>query len=212
MAEDAKPGETAGATTQRVEHQEVEHQTIHDPAARTDTIAGTGAQVQKDEQAPTDRPRNDGPAGGQPVGLRDRDTPSPQPIEGAPIQQGTPTAGLSQSPGLRELPDSQVPGLAGGGMVSHVFGPGQSPVDPIAAGLDTGYNPLTRAENRVITQTGTLGAGARPSTYAHIGGEPVPQAGPSDHANVPAVSDEEAGRAPGPNSAGGDAATINPHE
>ena len=39
--------------------------------------------------------------------------------------------------------------------MAHVFGPGQSAVDPIAAGLDPNYRPLTRAENRMITRTDT---------------------------------------------------------
>ena len=137
----------------------------------------------------------------------DQPQPLPQPIEGSPVQAGEPIPGLSYSPGLRELPDSQVPGLGNGGMVSHVFGPGQAPVDPIAAGLDTQYNPLTRAENRMITQTGTIGAGPRPSTYAGKPGD-IPQAGPADHMVVKAASDVEAGRAPGPNSTGGDAPEI----
>ena len=62
--------------------------------------------------------------------------------------RGTPTPGLSQSPGLRPLDDSPVPGASR----SHVIGPQQSAVDPVLAGLDTGYNPLTRAEDRVITR------------------------------------------------------------
>jgi hypothetical protein len=126
-------------------------------------------------------------------------------MAGATVQQSVRTPGLTQAPGLRELPDSKVPGLAGGGEVSHVFGPGQTPVDPIAAGLDLGYNPLTRSEDRLITQTGTIGAGARPSTYLDKGGKPIPQAGPSDHANVPAPSDAVAADSPGPNSTGGPA-------
>lgn len=123
-----------------------------------------------------------------PGDLADAAAPPLVPMAGAPVQKGAPTAGLSASPGLRPL-DSQVPGLPGGGMVNHVSGPGQSPVDPIAAGLDLNYNPLTAAEDRLITQTGTHGAGARPSTYNHIPGDPPPQAGVSDHSNVPAPSD-----------------------
>ena len=137
----------------------------------------------------------------------DQAMPLAQPIPGAPVQAGEPIPGLSFSPGLRELPNSQVPGLGNGGMVSHVFGPGQAPVDPIAAGLDTQYNPLTRAENRMITQTGVIGAGPRPMTYAGKPGD-IAQAGPADHRVVKAASDIEAGRAPGPNSTGGDAPEI----
>ena len=120
-------------------------------------------------------------------------------IAGMSGPEGTPTPGLSQSPGLREVPDSKVPALAGGGMVSHVQGPGQAAVDPIAAGLDTGFSPQTRAENRAITQTGELAAGPRPTTYAQVGGDAVPQAGPADGATVPAKSDADAAQAPGPN-------------
>ncbi len=111
-------------------------------------------------------------------------------LAGATQQAGTPTPGLSQSPGLRELPNSQVPGLAGGGMISHVAGPGQAPVDPVAAGLDMGYDPLTRSEDRMISQTGTIGAGQRPSTYVEKGGVAVPQAGVSDHSIVAAPRDK----------------------
>ncbi len=62
--------------------------------------------------------------------------------------RGSPTPGLSQSPGLRDLVDSPVPGANR----SHVIGPQQSAVDPVLAGLDTGYKPMTRAEDRVITR------------------------------------------------------------
>ena len=126
------------------------------------------------------------------------------PLPGGPEPRpGAPTAGLSQSPGLRTLP-SQVPSGAGGAMVNHVMGPGQSPVDPIAAGLDTGYDPMTRAENRLITLTGTIGSGNPPSTHL---GHDLP--GPiSDMSHVPAVPDAEAQVSPGPNSAGGDAPSV----
>jgi hypothetical protein len=124
--------------------------------------------------------------------------------------KGEPTAGLSQSPGLRELPDSKVPGMGDGTLVSHVFGPGQTPVDPVAAGLDTGFDPLTRSSDRIITQTGTLGAGQRPSTYLQHGGALIPQAGPADHANVAAATDELAASSPGPNSTGGPAPKEQP--
>jgi hypothetical protein len=120
-------------------------------------------------------------------------TPPFTTMAGAPVQQGTPTPGLSQAPGLRELPNSTVPGLPGGATVSHVAGPTQAPVDPIAAGLDIDYHPMSTAENRVITQTGTVGAGARPSTYV---GQ-VAQAGAADHANVPAPSDPVTSGGPG---------------
>ena len=111
----------------------------------------------------------------------------------------SPTPGLTQSPGLREVPNSQVPAMADGTMVSHVMGPGQAPVDPIAAGLDTGHNPQTRAENRVVTQTGVIAAGPRPSTYVEKGAL-VAQAAPADGAHVQAPADVEAEASPGPNS------------
>jgi hypothetical protein len=111
-----------------------------------------------------------------------------------------PTPGLSQSPGLREVPNSQVPAMADGTMISHVFGPGQAAVDPIAAGLDTKHQPLTRNENRVITQTGEFAAGPRPSTYVGKGVD-VPQAGPADHSEVPAPADSAAAHEPGPTGA-----------
>lgn len=64
-----------------------------------------------------------------------RDQPAPQP-------------GMSLSPGLRPLENSRVPNVDR----SHVVGPQQSAVDPVLAGLDTAHNPLTRAEDRVITR------------------------------------------------------------
>ena len=62
--------------------------------------------------------------------------------------QPAPTPGMSLSPGLREVDNSPIPGVDR----SHVFGPQQSAVDPVLAGLDTNHNPLTRAEDRVITR------------------------------------------------------------
>lgn len=121
-------------------------------------------------------------------------------MTGAAEPVGTPTPGLSFAAELRELENSQVPGLAGGGMVSHVVGPGQAPVDPIAAGLDTNFRPVVRDAARMITHTGTIGAGARPSTYAHTGNLEVPQAAPADGEHEPAVPSEEAAKSPGPNS------------
>jgi hypothetical protein len=47
------------------------------------------------------------------------------------------TLGLSQSPGLVPIEGSKVRGLLGATVVNHVQGPGQAPVDPVAAGLDT---------------------------------------------------------------------------
>ena len=94
--------------------------------------------------------------------------------------QGVPDPRLSQSPGLVVVKDSQVPGLGNGGMISHVEGPGQAPVDPVAAGLDTGYDPGIRHAQRAVTQTGTIGAGNRPSTYAEKpDGSAVQQAAPA---------------------------------
>ena len=106
--------------------------------------------------------------------------------------EGVPDPRLSQSPGLVKLKDSEVPGLGNGGMISHVMGPGQAPVDPVAAGLDTGYDPGTKAGQRAMTQTGTLGAGPRPSTYAEKpDGQAVQQAAPADNQLVAPKPPEE---------------------
>ena len=95
-------------------------------------------------------------------------------LEGA---QGVPDPRLSQSPGLQKIVGSEAPSLASGAMVNHVMGPGQNPVDPIAAGLDVNYSPKLREQMRAPTQTGILGAGNRPSTYAEkTDGAQVPQA------------------------------------
>ncbi len=63
--------------------------------------------------------------------------------------------GLSHTPGLSEVPDSKVPFAEH----SHVHGPQQAAVDPVAAGLDTRHLPFNRAENRVIDRTGEIGSG-----------------------------------------------------
>ena len=94
------------------------------------------------------------------------------------------------------MPDSSAPATAAGDAVAHVFGPQQAACDPVAAGLDTKHNPMTRAENRMISQTGTLASGNRPTTYVEKG-QDMPQA-VSDHSLVPAKTDEESGEAPGP--------------
>jgi hypothetical protein len=121
------------------------------------------------------------------------------PMAGGPVQEGQRTEGLSFAHGLRELANSKVPGLPGGVVVSHVYGPGQTPCDPIAAGLDVNYSPLSAAENRLITLTGTLASGPRPSTYVQAGGTAPP--GPvSDHSTVAAPRDLVVEASPGPNS------------
>ena len=110
-------------------------------------------------------------------------------------------AGLSHSAGLRQVPNSTAPSTATGEPVSHVFGPGQNPVDPVAAGLDTRAMLQTRQENRVVTRTGEAAAGPRPFTYIEkTGPEQVPQAAPADGAHVPAPADAVADASPGPNS------------
>ena len=110
-----------------------------------------------------------------------------------------PKPGLSFTPGLQELPGSQAPSTAKGDPVSHVFGPQQAPVDPVAAGLDTQHVPLSRAENRMITQTGEAAAGPRPFTYVEkTGPDQVPQAAPADGALVKPPSDAEAAETAGP--------------
>ena len=110
--------------------------------------------------------------------------------------EGVPDPRLSQAPGLVELKDSQVPALGNGGMVSHVQGPGQAPVDPIAAGLDTGYSPPSKNELRATTLTGTVGAGPRPSTYAEKpDGQAVQQAAPATGETVKPPSNQEVAQA-----------------
>jgi hypothetical protein len=123
--------------------------------------------------------------------------PPVTPVEGAPVQKGQPTHGLSHSPGLREMPDSTVPGLPEGVVVKHVSGPQQAPCDPVAAGLDLEYDPLTAAENRVITQTGAFAAGTRPGTFPHATGSQAEPA-PADFTNVAAPSDAEGKAKAGP--------------
>lgn len=102
--------------------------------------------------------------------------------------------GLSKVPGLREVPNSTVPADATGKPIAHVVGPQQNPVDPVAAGISTAVIPVSRQENRVITQTGADVAGPRPHTYVQHTGldrDKVPQAGPADYNHVPAQTDYE---------------------
>ena len=120
------------------------------------------------------------------------------------VERGTtsspPKPGLSFSPGLQPVPGSTAPATASGEPVPHVFGPLQTAVDPLAAGIDTEQNPATRAENRVITRTGEAAAGPRPVTYAEKS-QDVPQAAPADGANVAAPPDAASDAVPGPSSA-----------
>lgn len=90
--------------------------------------------------------------------------------------QPPPTPGLSHSPNLRAVEDSPVPNTDR----SHVMGPGQAAADPVLAGLDVRHNPMTRAENRAITQT--------------------------DGNTVAAAPDSESDALPGPNSTNAPAA------
>ena len=122
-------------------------------------------------------------------------------IDGVDKAIGLVNRGLSFVQGLEVIPGSSAPSMADGTMVPHVRGPGQAPVDPIAAGIDLTKAPLSRAENRVITQTGEMAAGPRPATYAHVvGGREVPQAAPADGAEVPAKPDSESAAIAGPSS------------
>jgi hypothetical protein len=66
--------------------------------------------------------------------------------------------------------------------------------------METQHGPLTRAENRVITQTGTLASGNQPSTYAEKGVE-EPTGAVSDLTDVQAPTDEASTQVPGPSSA-----------
>ena len=103
--------------------------------------------------------------------------------------RGTP--GLSHASGLEAVPDSFAPATATGEPIPHVRGPGQNPVDPVAAGLDTMVNMPTRNDNRVVTRTGADAAGPRPFTYIEkTGPNMVPQAAPADGAHVAIVGDQ----------------------
>ena len=97
--------------------------------------------------------------------------------------------GLSYTPGLRSIPDSIVPGFDH----AHVYGPQQSPVDPVAAGLDTNFQPISRAENRVITLTGAAAGGPRPL---------IADERPVDGRMVKAPLDEDSARVAGPAGSG----------
>ena len=59
-------------------------------------------------------------------------------------------------------------------MVPHVRGPGQNPVDPVAAGLDTHNVPRTGDPNASVTLTGREVSGREPATYVqHTDGAPL---------------------------------------
>ena len=97
--------------------------------------------------------------------------------------------GMSYTPGLRAIPGSIVPGAEH----SHVYGPQQSPVDPAAAGLDTNFQPISRAENRVINQTGAAAGGPRVL---------LKDERPSDGTMVQAPKDDDSAKVAGPSGSG----------
>jgi hypothetical protein len=100
--------------------------------------------------------------------------------------QGVVDPRLTQAPGLRDVPDSKVPGMSH----SHVMGPGQAAVDPLAAGLDMGARPLSAAENRAITTADGITAPAPPDSFAEAAPGPSGGAGkpPEGTAQAPLVA------------------------
>lgn len=160
-----------------------------------------------DEPKPTPRPSSDTPTPNASSASRagSGDTTG-QPFQTAAEMldikppEGIRDSRLSQSPGLVEIEGSQVPGYGDGSMVNHVTGPGQAPVDPIAAGLDMQYSPKTAHELRAPTLTGEMAAGPRPSTYVEKPGDPIPQStegsGETVRPFVPATGSSPAGTTP----------------
>lgn len=100
--------------------------------------------------------------------------------------QGDARNGLTRVLGLQEIPGSSAPSRFDGQPVPHVFGPGQNPVDAVAAGLDTRLIGYTADTLNVVTKTGEAGSGMRPHTYVEkTGPEMVKQAAEADGQNQP---------------------------
>lgn len=100
-----------------------------------------------------------------------------------PLTQGDARNGLTKVFGLQEVANSDVP--SGPGKTTHVFGPGQNVVDPVAAGLDTRLVGVAPPARTVMTQTGEVGSGNRPFTYVeHTGPEMLKQSAPADGKHV----------------------------
>lgn len=109
---------------------------------------------------------------------------------GMATDTGVHTPGLSVTPGLQVVPDSPVPDTDR----SHVLGPQQSAVDPVLAGLDTEYHPLSRAENRAPTRIDGVTVAAAPDAVSvaipgpsGAGGEPASVAVDADVPFTPSV-------------------------
>lgn len=113
-----------------------------------------------------------------------------QSVTTAPAEtQGDARNGLTRVLGLQEIPGSAAPSRFDGKPVPHVFGPGQNPVDAVAAGLDTRLIGYTADTTSVITKTGEAGSGMRPHTYVEkTGPEMVKQAAEADGQHEPAVA------------------------
>lgn len=95
-----------------------------------------------------------------------------------------PLHGGSFHTGLEPVPDSFAPLTARGEQVQHVRGPGQSPVDPYAAGLQMHTKVTSSNENRMITLTGPDASGPAPATHQHSD-VVAPRAATTGHAPAP---------------------------
>jgi len=104
------------------------------------------------------------------------------------LKEGDSRSGLTVVRGLQHIEGSTAPSRLDGKPMHHVMGPGQNPVDAVAAGLDTRYiGHSLQGDGRVVTQTGEIGAGPRPFTYVEkTGPDMVQQAAPADGATVAA--------------------------
>lgn len=118
--------------------------------------------------------------------------------KGEPVTDAVPErslhieSGLTKSPGLEAVPDSFAPATAGAQPVPHVRGPGQNPVDPVAAGLDTINVPKPAGES--VTPTGREASGREPATYVEkTAGAPLVK-----DEEVASVTKPDGERVPGP--------------
>ena len=127
-----------------------------------------------EDNKPADGPATDAPAGPSYATAADA-LPQQEPVTTAvPRRSQHVDSGLSRSYDLEVVPNSFAPATASGEAVPHVRGPGQNPVDPVAAGLDT-HNVLRAADvAAAMTLTGRDVSGREPATYVEkTGGAPL---------------------------------------
>jgi len=137
---------------------------------------------------PVEQPAPPPPAPPPPAPPPTQDAPQPAYVtadalmpEVKPVTEAVPRrslqgieSGLTIVHGLEVVPDSFAPATSSGEMIPHVRGPGQNPVDPVAAGIDLHNVPQPTDVEPAITPTGREASGREPATYVqHTAGAPL---------------------------------------